>query len=93
MFTEYRYFITSTSLGNILVWKYVTTGKVETQRRLIHNLEGHFKKTTSICAFEKYPHLLLSVSIDGSARIWSLDTFQHQYTFELQNGLNFVKIF
>lgn len=49
VFTDYRYFITSTSLGNIYIWKYVTTGKVETQRRLIHNLTGHFKKVSSIC--------------------------------------------
>ena len=56
-------------------------------------MTGHFKKVTSICQFEKQPHLLLSVSTDGTAKVWSLDTFQHQYTFELPNSLNFVQIF
>jgi len=93
VFTDYRYFLTSTSEGNIYVWKYVTSGKTETTRKLIHNLTGHYKSVSSICQFEKFPNLVLSVSTDGTARIWSLDTFQHQYTFELPIGLNFVKIF
>ena len=33
------------------------------------------------------------MSTDGTAKVWSLDTFQHQYTFELPNSLNFVQIF
>jgi hypothetical protein len=30
VFTEFRYFLTSTNEGNIYVWKYVTKGRVET---------------------------------------------------------------
>ena len=48
VFTDYRYFLTATSEGNIFVWKYVTKGRVETARRLIHTFEGHFKAVTSI---------------------------------------------
>jgi WD40 repeat protein len=48
VFTDYRYFLTATSEGNIYVWKYVTKGKTETARRLIHTFEGHFKAVTSI---------------------------------------------
>ena len=90
VFSDYRYFITASNEGNIDVFKYVTSGKVETTRRLIHQFTGHFKAVPSICQFEKYPHLLLSASYDCTARIWSLDTFQHQYTFDMTSGLNFI---
>lgn len=30
VFTDYRYFLTATSEGNIYVWKYMTKGRVET---------------------------------------------------------------
>ena len=48
VFTDNRYFLTSTSEGNIFVWKYVMKGRMETARRLIHTFEGHFKSVTSL---------------------------------------------
>ena len=41
VFVDFRYFLTSTDQGNIFVWKYVNTKKVETQKRLIHSFAGH----------------------------------------------------
>lgn len=55
VFTDFRYFVTSTTLGNIYVFKYVTDGQVETQRRLIHTFDGHYKAVPSICSFEHRP--------------------------------------
>lgn len=76
LFSEFRQFLTSTSEGNIFVWKYCTQGKLETQRKLIHTFAGHYRAVPSICGIAKYPFLVLSVSLDSTARIWSLDTFQ-----------------
>lgn len=75
VFTELRYFLTATGEGNIYVWKYMTKGRVETHRRLIHTFTGHFKAVPSICQHYQHPNLVVSVSIDATARIWSLDTF------------------
>jgi len=47
VFTDYRYFITATSEGNIFVWKYVIDeGRTAAPRRLIHTFQGHFKAVT-----------------------------------------------
>ena len=43
--------------------------------------------------FKQYPHLFLSASLDGTARIWSLENFQHLYTLEIPGTLMFCKIF
>jgi hypothetical protein len=36
VYPEYRYFLTSTSEGNIYVWKLHRAGRLETNRRLVH---------------------------------------------------------
>ena len=92
VFTEFRYFLTATDEGNIYVWKYVQSGKVETSKRLIHTYTGHNKKVTSIQPMEKYPQLFTSVSHDGTCRIWSLEAFLHLYTLEIPGSLIFSKI-
>ena len=35
----------------------------------------------------------MSASIDSTVRVWSLDNFQHQYTFELPTALSLVKVY
>jgi WD40 repeat protein len=72
---EYRYFITATSEGNIFVWKYVIDEKLQTTRRLIHTFAGHFKAVSCLQLLKGSPHLIVSVSVDSTARIWSIDTF------------------
>ena len=92
VFTEFRYFLTATDGGNIYVWKYIQSGKVETSKRLIHTYTGHSKEITSISPLEKFPQLFTSVSLDGTVRIWSLEAFQHLYTLEVPGSLIFAKI-
>jgi WD40 repeat protein len=92
VFTEFRYFLTATDEGNIYVWKYVQSGKVETSKRLIHTYTGHSKAVTSISPLDKYPHLFTSVSLDGTVRIWSLEAFLHLYTLEVPGTLIYAKI-
>jgi WD40 repeat protein len=72
---DYRYFLTATSEGNIFVWKYVIDEKLQTTRRLIHTFDGHFKAVTCLMQLKDSPHLIVSVSMDSTVRIWSLDTF------------------
>lgn len=38
-------------------------------------------------------NLILSVSMDSTARVWSLDSFQLQYVYQLPNLLSLVRIF
>ena len=90
---DYRYFLTSTSDGNIFVWKLVETGKTETIRRLIHIFEGHYRSVTSMCQHAEFPHLIVTASLDSTVRVWSLQTFQHQYTLELPTGLRLAQVY
>jgi hypothetical protein len=93
LFIDFRYFLTSTNFGNILVWKYQPNGKYDSNRRLIHNFSGHMQKpVTSIMPFKKSNHLFLSVSKDCTARIWSIQSFQHLYTFFLPGHIKFIEI-
>jgi WD40 repeat protein len=72
LFLDFRYFLTSTTVGNILVWKFLQHGKKDTNKKLIHNFDGHKKAVTSIMPFKQNRSLFLSVSTDCTARIWSL---------------------
>ena len=92
VFIDYRYFLISTDDGNIYVYKYVQSGKVETQKRLIHTYSGHNKNITHIDKMKNFPHLFMSASLDGTARVWSLETFSHLYTIEIPGTLSFCNI-
>ena len=46
----------------------------------------------SIQGLKDNPNLFVSASKDGTARIWSLETFTHLYTFEFESQINFVTI-
>jgi WD40 repeat protein len=85
--------MTSTSEGKIHIFKYRSTGRVENYNRLMHTFTGHHKAVTSISKFQNSTNLILSVSLDSTARLWCINTFQHHYTFQLSSGLNFVKIY
>jgi len=65
---------------------------IDEGRRLQHTFLGHFQAVTTLSQFEAQPHLLLSGSLDSTCRIWSLDSFQHQYTLEMPSNLNFIRI-
>ncbi|CDW84829.1 UNKNOWN [Stylonychia lemnae] len=73
---EYKYFVTATSLGQMMVWKH------QKVKKMIHLYTGHFR---DIGALAKHPSgdesMFLSVSLDGSVKIWSLDKFQMLYEF------------
>jgi WD40 repeat protein len=90
---ELRYFVISTSVGNIFVWKFLESRKLEPQKLLVHSFSGHFASVPSICQMVRHQNLILSVSMDSTARIWSLDSFQMQYVFQLPNMLSLVRIF
>eukprot|EP00347_Sterkiella_histriomuscorum_P004241 403361206 len=85
---EYRYFITSTTLGHLLVWKH------SKNKKLIHKYQGHFREIGSL---SKHPSgdesMFLSFSIDGSVKIWSLDKFNMLYQFTLPYKLTMCKLF
>ena len=92
VFIEYRYFLVSTDEGNIYVYKYVQSGKVEQQKKLIHTYSGHTKQCSHISPMNNFPNLFMSVSLDGTARVWSLETFSHLYTIEIPGTLNFIRL-
>ena len=92
VFIDYRYFLISTDEGNIYVYKYVQTGKVEQQKRLIHTYSGHNKHITHLDKMNSFPHLFMSASLDGTARVWSLETFMHLYTIEIPGTLSYCTI-
>jgi len=89
---EFRYFLVSTDEGNIYVFKYVQSGRLEPQKRLIHTFSGHNKTVSHLSALKDFPHLFMSVSLDGSVRIWSLESFTHLYTIEIPGILQFANI-
>lgn len=64
---EFRYFITSTQFGHILVWK------LSHHRKLIHSFPGHTKTVTSLSNHPNQPTLFISASNDNTIRIWCLD--------------------
>ena len=92
VFIDYRYFLISTDDGNIYVYKYVQSGKTETQKRLIHTYSGHNKNITHIDKMKDFPHLFMSASLDGTARVWSLETFSHLYTIEIPGTRSFCNM-
>lgn len=93
VFIDYRYFLVSTDDGSIYVFKYVQSGKVETNKRLIHTFSGHNKHASYLMQMQNFPHLFMSVSLDGTARVWSLESFSHLYTIEIPGALRYCTIF
>ena len=65
---------------------------METQKRLIHTYSGHNNGITHMDKMENFPHLFMSASLDGTARVWSLETFMRLYTIEIPGTLNFSHI-
>jgi len=90
VYPKQRYFIAATNEGKIHIFKYKPLHKVEHHGRIVHTFTGHSKSVTSICKFQGKGNLILSVSLDGTARIWCTNTFQHHYTFQLTAALKFV---
>ena len=92
VFIDYRYFLVSTDEGTILVFKYVQSGKVESQKRLIHTFSGHNKHVTYLQQMKNFSHLFMSASLDGTARVWSLESFSHLYTIDIPGLLSYCTI-
>ena len=92
VFIDYRYFLVSTDEGNIYVYKYVQSGKIEQQKKLIHTYSGHTKHCTNMSPLKNFPALFMSVSLDGTARVWSLETFTHLYTIEIPGTISFINL-
>ena len=82
----------STDEGNIYVYKYVQSGKIEQQKKLIHTYSGHTKHCTNMSPLKNFPALFMSVSLDGTARVWSLETFTHLYTIEIPGTISFINL-
>lgn len=92
VFIELRYFLVSTDEGNIYVFKYVQSGKIEQQKKLIHTYSGHAKHCSHMSPVKGYPHLFMTVSLDATCRVWSLENFSHLYTIEIPGSLNFIRL-
>lgn len=92
VFIEYRYFLVSTDEGNIYVFKYVQTGRVEMQKKLIHTYSGHAKHCSHLSPMKNFPNLFMSASLDGSVRVWSLESFSHLYTIDIPGTLTFCRL-
>ena len=75
---EFRYFMSGTSSGDIIVWKF------DDSKTQIHTFEGHFKAITCLMQVKDEPQLFISSSIDSTIRIWSLDKFKQLYILNLQ---------
>lgn len=48
VFWDLKYFLTATSEGKILVWKFMRDEKLQTTKKLMHVFEGHFKAVTGL---------------------------------------------
>jgi len=82
-----RYFYIATSTGPITVWK------MENTKRLIHTFNGHFKRVTCLVPLLREEEQFISASLDGTAKIWSLDKFNELYSLSFDGGvLDFVRI-
>lgn len=88
-----QYFLAATSEGFIHVYKYKITRKLEAQKHFMHTFERHNKAVTSISPYGDSKDLVLSISLDGHAKIWDLSTFTLHYDVYLMTGINFCKIF
>jgi WD40 repeat protein len=84
---ENGYFVTSTNLGLIIVWK------MSTSKKLLHTFKGHFKEVTSLMPNSKNSSLFYSSSLDCTIKIWSIDKFQMLYSFDCSNSIQFISIF
>ena len=80
MLDKYKYFVTSTHHGNLLVWK------LSKKKSLIHEFKSHTKKVSSLQTIPSRPNLFISASTDNSIRIFSLDKFTELYSFILPNA-------
>lgn len=81
-----NYFLTANSEGNICVHKL----NMEDQG-IMHTFQGHKKACVSINEYSS--NLIISASLDSTARIWCIQTFTHHYTFQLSSGLSYIKLF
>jgi WD40 repeat protein len=73
VYSNLRYFVISTQLGPIYVFKYIHDN--DSEKTLLHTFTGHYKGVPSIAKVEQYTDLLCSVSYDKTVRIYSLTSF------------------
>ena len=94
VFSDYRYFVTSTNEGNICVWKYekASNSQGEGTKKLIHIFQGHIKSIKSLQHFNKNSNVFLSASKDGTFKVWSIETLSLLYTFEFPSIFTFVTV-
>ncbi|RKP19056.1 WD40 repeat-like protein [Rozella allomycis CSF55] len=57
----------------------------------IHHFQGHTKAISGICSYPYEGHILTS-SLDGSVRLWSLITFTELYKLSLNEPINGIRI-
>ena len=59
---------------------------------MIHTYSGHNKNITHLDKLMNFSHLFMSVSLDGTARVWSLESFMLLYTIEIPGTLSYCTI-
>lgn len=79
-----HYFLTGTSGGQIMVWKF------QKEKKNIHIYSGHHKEVTSLVEYPRDDRLFFSASPDGTIRLWSLDVIiSYSSPIEILRSLRF----
>lgn len=84
--SKYKYFLTSTYSGSIIVWK------LQKKKEMIHTFLSHTKCVTSLHHIPSQPNLFMSAANDNTIKIFSLDKFTELYSFILPAGASNINL-
>ena len=79
-------FVTGSQLGNLTVWK---CGNEINQ---IHQFDNCGKAVTSIQFHPREQHYFIAASLDSVIRVYDLRKYLHIYSFEIEQGLKYIRL-